>query len=96
MNKADFPMRWVDCLNHDGIFAAGAVTAPSGDGLTLGRGSLVRFCHRHLPHSHADGGGIQPPWWRCDEFQAAPDGDRLTVLLAEQRRLRAMPAPTHA
>ena len=50
----------------------------------LGGGSLVRFCHRHLPHSHMTAVEINPAVVALrDEFQLPPDSDRLTVLLAD-------------
>ncbi len=50
----------------------------------LGGGSLVRFCHRHLPHSRMTVVEINPAVVALrDEFLLPPDSDRLTVLLAD-------------
>jgi spermidine synthase len=50
----------------------------------LGGGSLVRFCHRHLPHSRMTVVEINPAVVALrDEFLMPPDSDRLTVLLAD-------------
>jgi len=50
----------------------------------LGGGSLVRFCHRHLPHSRMTVAEINPAVIALrDEFLIPPDSDRLKVLLAD-------------
>jgi spermidine synthase len=50
----------------------------------LGGGSLVRFCHRHLPHSHMTVAEINPAVIALrDEFLVPPDSERLKVLLVD-------------
>lgn len=50
----------------------------------LGGGSLVRFCHRHLPGSHMTVAEINASVIALrDEFLVPPDDERLQVLLAD-------------
>ena len=50
----------------------------------LGGGSLVKFCHRHLPASHLQVIEISPEVIALrDEFEVPPDDERLSVTLGD-------------
>jgi spermidine synthase len=50
----------------------------------LGGGSMAKYCHQHLPHSHMTVVEINPEVIALrDEFMLPPDDERLTVICAD-------------
>ena len=56
----------------------------------LGGGSIAKYCHQHLPHSHMTVVEINPEVIALrDEFMLPPDDERLTVVCADGVRFMA-------